>query len=43
MIKKISQCHAVLVAAPPLTRQLVEAATKLEFVQHQGCGLPRYR
>ena len=36
--EKIAACEVVIVAATPLTRRLIDCATKLELVHHQGVG-----
>ena len=37
-VRKLSDVEAILVASTPLTRKLIDAAPKLEFVHHQGVG-----
>ena len=36
--EKIADCDAVIVAAKPMGREFVEAATKLRLLHHQGVG-----
>jgi len=37
-IAKLADADAVIVAAHPLSRALIEAAPRLKFIQHQGVG-----
>jgi phosphoglycerate dehydrogenase-like enzyme len=37
-IAKVRDCEAIIAAATPLTRRVIEAAPRLRFVQHQGVG-----
>jgi phosphoglycerate dehydrogenase-like enzyme len=36
--RKIARCEVVIVAATPLRKPLIDCATKLELVHHQGVG-----
>jgi phosphoglycerate dehydrogenase-like enzyme len=37
-VRKLHDAEAIIVASTPLTRKLIDAAPKLEFVHHQGVG-----
>ena len=37
-VRKVRDCKAIITAATPLTRRTIEAASQLQFVQHQGVG-----
>lgn len=37
-LQKLADADAIIVASKPLTRRLIEGATKLAFVHHQGVG-----
>jgi phosphoglycerate dehydrogenase-like enzyme len=37
-VRKLSDVEAIVVASTPLTKNLIDAAPKLEFVHHQGVG-----
>ena len=36
--RKIADCDAVIVAAKPITKQMIEAGEKLRLIHHQGVG-----